>query len=62
VPDTRPAPSRPTPASPGAHRGLEAVQVALDRRDNGGEAAAGHPRINCTAAGNDQLGRRTAQV
>jgi hypothetical protein len=64
VPDTTSAPSgQSTAAGPSAQRALEAVQVALDRRDNGGEAATtGHRRINCAAAGNDHLGRRPSQA
>jgi hypothetical protein len=64
VPDTTPAPSdQATADGPSAQRALDAVQVALDRRDNGGEAAtAGHRRINRAAAGNDHHGRRTAQA
>jgi hypothetical protein len=64
VPDTTPDPSdQATAAGRSAQPALDAVQVALDRRDNGGQAAtAGHRRINCAAAGNDHLGRRTAQA
>jgi len=65
VPDTTPDPSDQTTTTAGrsAQPALDAVQVALDRRDNGGQAAtAGHRRINCAAAGNDHLGRRTAQA
>jgi hypothetical protein len=59
VPDTNPAPSdQATAAGPSAHRALDAVQVALDRRDNGGEAATtGHaastaqPQGKITSAG-----------
>jgi hypothetical protein len=69
VPHTNPAAPTPsdrtttTTAGPSTQRALDAVQVALDRRDNGGEAATtGHRRINRTAAGNDHLGRRPSQA
>lgn len=63
MPHTTPAPSKQATTESSAQPALDAVQVALDRRDNGGEAAtAGHRRINRTAAGNDHLGRRTAQA
>lgn len=68
MPDTTPAPSDQatavaTTARPSAQHALDAVQVALDRRDNGGEAATtGHRRINRAAAGNDHLGRRPTQA
>jgi hypothetical protein len=67
VPDTTSAtsdhPTTATAARPGTQPALDAVQVALDRRDNGGEAATtGHRRINCAAAGNDHLGRRPPQA
>jgi hypothetical protein len=68
VPDTTSAPSdqataTATAAGPSTQPALDAVQVALDRRDNGGEAATtGHRRINCTAAGKDHLGRRPSQA
>jgi hypothetical protein len=66
VPHTNPAPSdQATTAGPArtTQRALDAVQVALDRRDNGGEAATtGHRRINCTTAGKDHLGRRPTQA
>jgi hypothetical protein len=66
VPYSNPAPSDQATATgpaPTAHRALDAVQVALDRRDNGGEAATtGHRRINCSTAGKDHLGRRPTQA
>ena len=63
MPHTNPAPSDQATAGPSAQPALDAVQVALDRRDNGGEAATtGHRRINCTTAGKDHLGRRPTQA
>jgi hypothetical protein len=41
--DARPA-DKPAPAAPAEHeRAARAVQVALDRRDNGGDANPGRP-------------------
>jgi hypothetical protein len=55
VPRTSPAGSATAPAAP---RALAAVQVALDRRDNGGNAAASDSgdRFNPVPAGHDQAG------
>ena len=62
MPDTTP-PTSDQATGHSAQHALDAVQVALDRRDNGGEAATtGHRRINRAAAGNDHLGRRPTQA
>jgi hypothetical protein len=46
--DSRPAGDRPAPQ---ATRATRAVQAALDRRDNGGDAAAAVDAVSQTMAG-----------